>query len=370
MLNDALRSDRGATTSEELAYRLRQQKLMSEFASFALRTHDVDILLSEATNACAVGLGTAFSKIMEYLPQEDRFIVRAGVGWRDGVVGTARAGADLNSPAGYAFHRREPTIVNNLAADPKFRTPTLLHEHGISGAINVPIDGDVLRYGVLEVDSSAPGRFVEADLAFLIGFAALVGVALERQRAEHALQANELRLRESETSLQQAIAHQQVLTQEISHRVKNSLAMIAGFLNLQSRMSSDATLQRALSDAQTRIHTIAHVHDRLWRSNEVRQVDLKEFMSELCEQFQTTAQPGQTLRCDFPSLEVLTDQAVLIGLLANELVTNAFKYAYPDGHGDVFVSVRPTEKGYFRLEVEDRGVGLPTGFDAARSRSL
>lgn len=370
MSTEALRSDPRASTAEELRYRLRQQKLMSEFGTFALRTHDVEGLLSEATRICAEGLGTAFSKIMEYLPEEDQFIVRAGVGWREGVVGASRAGADLNSPAGYAFQQREPTIVNNLAADSRFRTPSLLREHGISGAINVPIDGDALRYGVLEVDSSTPGRFVEADLAFLEGFAALLGVALERQRAEHALQANELRLKESENSLKHAMAHQQVLTREISHRVKNSLAMVAGFLHMQSRMSSDATLQRALADAKTRVHTIAQVHDRLWRSNEVYTVDIGEFMSELCEQFQQTAQPGQTLHCDFPSLEVLTDQAVPLGLLANELVTNAFKYAYPDGDGDVLISIRPTDGGHLRLEITDHGVGLPQGFEAAGSNSL
>lgn len=161
-----------------------------------------------------------------------------------------------------------------------------------------------------------------------------------------------------------------MLTREISHRVKNSLAMVASLLNMQSRMSDDPLLQRALADAQTRVHTIAQVHDRLWRSNEVHAVNLAEFMSELCEQFQQTAQPGQLIRHDFLPVDVLTDQAVPLGLLANELVTNAFKYAYPDGFGEVFVGIHKTAQGHLRLEVADRGIGLPEGFDGATSRSL
>jgi GAF domain-containing protein len=253
--------------SEELAYRLRQQKLVSDFGQFALQTHDMQSLLDEGTRICAEGLGSQFSKVLEYLPAGDQFLVRAGLGWRPGIVGHARAGADLKSPAGYAFQMDVPVISNDLDKDDRFRNPRIMREHGISGAINAPIRGKNLKYGILEVDSSTPCKFEEADLAFLGGMANLLGVALERQRAEDTSQAKEARLLESEARLKQAMAHQQVLTREISHRVKNSLAMVASLLNLQGRMSSEPEVQRALADAQTRIHTIAQVHDRLWRSN-------------------------------------------------------------------------------------------------------
>jgi two-component sensor histidine kinase len=356
--------------SEELAYRLRQQKLVSDFGQFALQTHDMQSLLDEGTRICAEGLGSQFSKVLEYLPAEDQFLVRAGLGWRPGIVGHARAGADLKSPAGYAFQMDVPVISNDLDKDDRFRNPRIMREHGISGAINAPIRGKDLKYGILEVDSSTPCKFEEADLAFLGGMANLLGVALERQRAEDTSQAKEARLLESEARLKQAMAHQQVLTREISHRVKNSLAMVASLLNLQGRMSSEPEVQRALADAQTRIHTIAQVHDRLWRSNEVQTVDLAEFMSELCEQFKQTARPGQTIEYDFLPITVQTDQAVPLGLLTNELVTNSLKYAYPDGQGVVSISIRQTEDSHLRLEVRDAGVGLPEGFDTAGSRSL
>jgi two-component sensor histidine kinase len=356
--------------SEELAYRLRQQKLTSDFGHFALQTHDLQALLDEATRVCALGLGCRYSKVLEYLPDEDQFVIRAGVGWRPGIVGHARAGADLNSPAGYAYQMDVAVIANDLDQDDRFRNPRIMREHGISGAINAPIYGKHLKYGILEADSSTPCKFEEADLSFLEGLANLLGVALERQRAEDSSQAKEVRLLESEARLKQAMAHQQVLTREISHRVKNSLAMVASLLNIQGRMSSDPEVQRALADAQTRIHTIAQVHDRLWRNNEVQTVDLAEFMSELCEQFKQTARPGQTIEYEFLPITVQTDQAVPIGLLTNELVTNALKYAYPDGPGLVLVSIRQTDHGHLRLEVSDSGIGLPDGFNTAGSESL
>lgn len=361
--------EQGGGAAEELAYRLRQQQLTAEFGRYALKTCETAALLQEATRVCALGLQSEFCKVMQYLPDEGQFIVRAGVGWKPGVVGHARSGTDTASPVGYAFQTGEPVISNHLEQETRFRTPAFLVEHGVKRAINVLIQGS-RRYGVLEVDSPTAGRFTEADLAFMQGFANLLGLALERQQREEGYHANEVRLEAREAQTQEAFAHQTVLTREISHRVKNSLSIVAGLLSMQSRMTADPDVRRALADAQARVLTIANVHDRLWRSDEVHAVNLAEFMKELCEQLHTSAAPGQILTCDFASATVTTDQAVPLGLLINELVTNAFKYAYPGGAGDVHISIRPTDGTHLRLTVCDQGVGLPPDYDAAQSKSL
>ena len=362
--------EQGGSVAEELAYRLRQQQLAAEYGHFALRTHDTAALLQEATRICALGLQSELCKVMEYLPDERRFIVRAGVGWKAGVVGHARTGADLESPAGYAFQTGAPVISNHLEAETRFRTPAILVEHGVKRAVNVLIRGEASRFGVLEVDSPTEGRFTEADLAFMQGFANLLGVAIERQQAEESLQASQAETRASETLLQGALAHQEVLTREISHRVKNSLSIVAGLLSMQGRAASDPDLRQALDDARARVQAIASVHDRLWRTDEIHAVNLAEFMGELCEHLRSSARPDQTLIYDFAPVSVATDQAVPLGLLANELVTNAFKYAYPDGEGEVRIAIQQAPEGQLRLTVCDRGVGLPPDFDAARSKSL
>lgn len=359
----AVHREQGDGATEALAYRLRQQRLLADYGNFALRIHATQALLQEATRVCAQGMNSRLCKILEYLPDSGEFIVRAGVGWKPGVVGRARLGAESESPAGYAFQTGNPVISNHLSAESRFRTPAILVDHDVKRAINVLIQGDSQRFGVLEIDSPDEGRFSEADLAFMQGFANLVGVAIERQQVETAWRATEVRLHE-------AIAHQEVLTREISHRVKNSLSIVAGLLNMQGRMSRDPQVQRALADAQTRVHTVAQVHDRLWRQHEARTIDLAEFLDELCEQLQASAAPGQTLAGAFEPVTVATDQAVPLGLLVNELVTNAFKYAYPDESGEVHVTVRTTEPGRLQLTVTDRGQGLPPDFDAEQSRSL
>lgn len=166
-----------------------------------------------------------------------------------------------------------------------------------------------------------------------------------------------------------ALAHQEVLTREISHRVKNSLAIVAGLLSMQGRTAADPARRQALEDGRARVQTIANVHDRLSRMDDVSAVNLAEFMEDLCGELRSSAKPGQVLRCDAASIPVATDQVVPLGLLANELVTKAFKYAYPDGEGEVRISVRPTESGRLRLIVDDYGAGLPPDFDAAKSKA-
>jgi PAS domain S-box-containing protein len=178
--------EQGGTSADELAYRLRQQELLAGFGRLALGTQDFTGLLEEATRLCAEGLHTRFAKIMEYLPDEHRFIVVAGVGWKPDVIGSGM-GADPESPTGHAFRTGEPVISSHLEREGRFRTPRILAEHGIRRAINVPIATETSRYGVLEGDSPLEGRFTEADLAFMQGFANLLGVALERRRGEDRL---------------------------------------------------------------------------------------------------------------------------------------------------------------------------------------
>ena len=347
---------------DELAYRLRQQQISTGYALFALKSHDGYAILQEAAERCADGLQSRMCKVMQYLPDEHNFIVRAGVGWKPGVVGHARVGADEESPTGFAFQTGEPVISNHLVGESRFRTPALLAEHGVKRAINALISSGGVRYGVLEVDSSVEGRFTEADLVFVAGFANLIGVALERQRTEAALMRNEV-------LLQRALAHQEVLAREISHRVKNSLSLVAALLSMQGRAAEDPDVQRALSDAQARVHAIAQVHDRLWRRDGVSAVNLAEFLGELCEHLRLSA-PSHDLVCDVTSIVVTTDQAVSLGLLTNELVTNALKYAYPGGSGRVTLSVERVDAHRLCLQVSDSGVGLSGGGKAPAGGGL
>jgi two-component sensor histidine kinase len=339
---------------DELAYRLRQQRVVAEFGYVALKTHDVHELLQEATRLCAESMGSGYTKYMRHLGNGAGFVVEAGVGWNEGVVGRATVGDDLESPAGYAFHTGQAVISNHLSNEERFRTPSLLAEHGITRALNVIIQSDRKRYGVLEVDSPAEGRFDEADVAFMEGFAAILGVALQRE--------------EREQELRDALKHQEVLTQEVNHRVKNSLSIVAGLLAMQARTTGSDEAARVLRDAGHRVQTIAAVHDRLWRNNAVHVVPLRSFLVDLCQQLQA-ATSEVTVYCQADDVQITTEQAVTVGLLVNELVTNAVKYAFDGGSGSIRVGLTSVEDTLL-LTVADHGCGLPADFDPAATSSL
>jgi two-component system, sensor histidine kinase PdtaS len=345
-----------AIPREELPYRLRQQSLLGEFGRTALQTRDFEQILQRATELCSQGLEARFAKVLEYLPDEKRLLVRAGVGWAPGTVDNVSLGADIESPAGYAYRTGKAVISNHLQEETRFRTPQLLADHGVRRAINVLIErgGEGKAFfGVLEVDSPDPGQFDEADAHFLAGFAGLLGIAIERQQAD-------ARLRE-------ALEHQALLTREMSHRVKNSLTSVVGLLRVQARSASSQDVKAALEDASARVATIAQVHDLLWRGAKVGFVELADFMSELCKKLNSTAQ-GHTLEFYADAMSLSADHAIPLGLLINELVTNAVKYAYPGSHGVIKVTAHEIE-GHLQVEVSDQGIGLPEDFDIEQPRT-
>lgn len=160
---------------------MNRQKTLAEFGRAALESDDVDEVLDAAARLTAEGLKCKNAKVLEYDPKQGDFLVRAGIGWDSGVVGSARVGADLDSPAGYAFKTDDIVLSNDLTREREFRRPQILIDHGIHAAINVIIRTRTDRWGVLEADSPEPNMFNEGDAHFLYGFANLVGLALGRE---------------------------------------------------------------------------------------------------------------------------------------------------------------------------------------------
>jgi two-component sensor histidine kinase len=344
-------------TGRALRLRIRQQELLAELGVLALqRTSFID-LLNHTARMTAEGLGAEYCKIMEYIPADKRLLVRAGVGWGEGVIGNATVGADLDSPAGYALQTGKPVISNHLENEERFRTPELLVEHGIRRAMNVILQGDGLPFGVLEVDSRSEGEFGEHDIAFLQGAANILGMAIEQQQYQRKLQA--------------ALDRHQILLKEVNHRVKNSLQVVSSMLHLQANTVGDPALSERLMEASTRILAVGRAYNRLAYNADYENIDLVGYLREVVEDLEVGVAPCK-IQLDTPKeIQFAADRAILVALIVNELILNAGKHAYPDSpDGVIRLQLVLSDDKAVSISVSDEGVGLPIDFNPALTKRL
>ncbi len=176
------------------------------------------------------------------------------------------------------------------------------------------------------------------------------------------------RRRAAEDQLAQSLKERELLIQETHHRIKNNLTMIESLINIQARTGvSD------LEELTKRIHTITAVHEQLYRSPDLTQVSLRDYLSELVHNLFRSMSPEDDrvcLRVDIADAAVGMDAAVPLGLIVTELMTNSLKYAFPAGREGTLSVHAGESAGRLTLVVEDDGVGLPEGFDSAQSNSL
>lgn len=350
-------SDAPDVTVRALNQRIRQQEILAELGVMALKGVAFDRLLAEATRLTAEGLRAEFCKIMEYVPAENCFVVRAGVGWAQGVVGAAKVDADLASPAGFALRTGKPVISNHLRKEQRFRTPELLMRHGIHRAMNVILQGDRNPFGVLEVDSRSGDEFVAQDIAFLQGAANILGMAIERERYERSLTA--------------ALARHQVLLKEMNHRVKNSLSIVTSMLRMQAASDTNHQATRQLEEASVRIAAIARAHERLYQGSDIETMDIGLYVEEVCRDSDEIVSCCDVQIDTELGIAMSVDRAIPVALTVVELVTNAAKYAYVDRPGGkIWVRLKRTKENEITLSVRDEGRGLPDGFDPFKARSL
>lgn len=330
-----------------------QKRLLEERAKFAdlglLAVEGVDLaeLLRRAATEAARSLGVSHAKVLEYLPDEKRFLVRAGVGWGEGVVGEARIGADLESPAGYALQTGRPVISNELHKEERFRIPELLREHNVKSAANVIIKTKEHIFGVLEADSREPRTFAEADLKFLQGYATLVAFAIEQARL------NELHA--------QLAAQHELLLQELQHRVKNNNQSLLSLIHLQLANVTNIEARENLQKIEHRIRALGFVNAQLQAGTRANVVDLGQYLMAIIGSlfsFQNDGGSQVKLETQISQLEVSTERAQAIGLILNEFLTNSFKYALGEGSGQFSLHLRH-EGARAELVMADDGPGMP-----------
>jgi two-component sensor histidine kinase len=160
-------------------------------------------------------------------------------------------------------------------------------------------------------------------------------------------------------------AEREVLLREVNHRVGNSLQIIASLLHLQANSSTQDGVKAALTNAMGRVAAVAQVHRRLYTSHDLKSVLLNQYLEALLEDLRRSAEGNKMSRLTLKAepIEIDPDRAVAIGIIVNELVMNAVKYAYPDGAGPIHV-VLNAHGDDLELSVTDDGVGLNVKADS------
>ena len=210
---------------------------------------------------------------------------------------------------------------------------------------------------------------VQGDFVPLLHVA--VTGALRQAELERARVAAEAEIHASRDRFAALAAEREVLLREVNHRVGNSLQIIASLLHLQASSSPQEDVKAALTNAMGRVAAVAQVHRRLYTSQDVNSVLLNQYLDALLEDLRRSAEGNRMSRLTLKSeaIEIDPDRAVAIGIIVNELIMNAVKYAYPDGPGPIDVELR-TEGDDLVLSIADKGVGFDTSRSDPRSTGM
>jgi PAS domain S-box-containing protein len=353
----ALRDVTGRKRKEEaLRARSRQQALVAELGRRALTGIDPGQLMDEAVGVLVSDLGVEYGNLLELLP-DGRAVFRAGVGWRQDLVGGMAVELRAGTPAGQVILDQAPVLVEDLRTDDRFTALSVAREHGVVSSLTVPIYGPTRPLGVLAVHSARRRPFPEADVHFAQAVANVVALVMERHRQEARLRERQLVRAEQMAAIGQVAAG-------VAHEIRNPLTSIKGLVQVNLR-EADA---RGLPAEDLRV--IEHEVRRMERTLQTfldfarppkpdrRRLEPAAVIDRVYALVGGRARKQRVaLRLLRPGEPVWLDgdQDQLQQLLLN-LVLNALD-AMPDG-GAVEIDLRPPCDGHVELFVRDTGPGI------------
>jgi two-component sensor histidine kinase len=262
------------------------------------------------------------------------------------------------------LQHRENIVIPDLNSLPPEATAEkeILQPQGIQSLLVVPIDskeGKLL--GFMGFDDTEKCRmWSDEDIRLLRVASEMISGYLKRKEAEDQLKVS---LKEKE-----------VLLRELYHRTKNNMQVISSLLNLQSLTIDDREMLEVVKDIQNRIRSISLVHEKLYQSKDLSNVNLKDYIQELANALLTSYEGSKdriSVTLDIADVFMSIDAITTCGLIINELVSNSLKYAFPDSReGIIKIALYSTDKGEMELRISDNGIGLPKDIDFRNTKSL
>lgn len=259
---------------------------------------------------------------------------------------------------GECVRQRKPIIINNYETSKLYKKGYPDGHVPIKRFIGVPIfDED--KIVVVVAASNKEEKYIPEDIIALTSFLNYMWRLIQRKN--------------DEKEIKRSIDEKEMLLKEIHHRVKNNLMIISSLLNIQSRYIKDKESKDIFKESQNRARSMAIIHERLYRSTDLKRIDFGEYIQSLSnELFHTyTADYGLIeLKISVEDIFLDINTAIPLGLIVNELITNSLTHAFPEGKkGEINVDFHPQDDHY-EFTVKDNGIGFPEDLDYQKTDSL
>lgn len=186
------------------------------------------------------------------------------------------------------------------------------------------------------------------------------------------LEAQQEEINIKNTKLSNLVQEKEWLLKEIHHRVKNNLQIVISLLNTQSAYLENEDALQAIQKSQHRMHAMSLIHQKLYQTDNLSSINISWYIQELTSHLKESFDNDDKIRFELETQSVELDvaQSVPLGLILNEAVSNAIKYAFPQRRGIINIKFMETDENIFLLQIKDNGIGLPVGFQTAELNSL
>lgn len=364
--------------STELLEQLECSRILAGMSMRIRESLDLEHILQTAVNEVWQFLQTDRVIIYRFHPDMSGTVVVEALseGWRPVLNCTIKDACFGQDYAQAYKHGRTQVIENIYTAGLTQCHIDILVIYDIWASLVVPIMQGKELWGLLcAYNCSGPKYWRPFEVDLLKQLSTHIAIAIQQSELYQKLQYELSQRKRTEEYLKQSLKEKEILLKEIHHRVKNNLQVISSLLRLQSDSVKDEKILSLLRDSQNRIRSIALIHEKLYQSKDLLKINFDEYIRELMHNLKhsyATNAPRVKLITNAKEIWFNIETAIPCSLLINELVSNAFKHAFPtvNEENEILVEISPIKNNQFQLTVRDNGIGFPQDLDFRNTESL